>query len=134
MFTFDVIMKFACLDFSCVIFHQFLHITISCVFSGENVKIMLEFLLFIHIAVKVADKMQKEVTAKRSLVDTLQSKVRWLEDQIDTLIKVGIMHWVLSMILKIEVSDIFFENQESLGVVLEIFSVNRSPHTQSRRR
>ena len=40
------------------------------------------------LAVKVADKMQKEVTAKRSLVDTLQSKVRWLEDQIDTLIKV----------------------------------------------
>ena len=42
----------------------------------------------LYIAVKVADKMQKEVTAKRSLVDTLQSKVRWLEDQIDTLIKV----------------------------------------------
>lgn len=40
-----------------------------------------------NTAVKVADKMQKEVTAKRSLVDTLQSKVRWLEDQIDTLIK-----------------------------------------------
>ena len=38
---------------------------------------------------KVADKMQKEVTAKRSLVDTLQSRVRWLEDQIDNLIKVG---------------------------------------------
>ena len=50
-------------------------------------KLISPFMLF-YVAVKVADKMQKEVTAKRSLVDTLQSKVRWLEDQIDTLIKV----------------------------------------------
>ena len=53
--------------------------------------------------------MQKEVTAKRSLVDTLQSKVRWLEDQIDTLIKVGIMHRSLTMILKIEVKLTMYE-------------------------
>ena len=39
-------------------------------------------------AVKMADKMQKEVTAKRSLVDTLQSKIRWFQDQVDSLIKV----------------------------------------------
>ena len=39
-------------------------------------------------AVKMADKMQKEVTAKRSLVDTLQSKIRWFQDQVDGLIKV----------------------------------------------
>ena len=40
-------------------------------------------------AVKMADKMQKEVTAKRSHVDSLQSKIRWYQDQIDTLLKVG---------------------------------------------
>ncbi|KAL4230969.1 hypothetical protein ACF0H5_011342 [Mactra antiquata] len=38
-------------------------------------------------ALKTADKLQKEVTAKRSLVDTLQSKIRWYQDQIDTLLK-----------------------------------------------
>ncbi|XP_045203592.2 trichohyalin-like isoform X4 [Mercenaria mercenaria] len=38
-------------------------------------------------AVKTADKLQKEVTAKRSLVDTMQSKIRWYQDQIDTLLK-----------------------------------------------
>ena len=41
-----------------------------------------------NTAVKVADKMQKEVTAKRSMLDTLQSKIRWYQDQIDTLLKV----------------------------------------------
>lgn len=40
-------------------------------------------------AVKTADKLQKEVTAKRSLVDTLQSKIRWYQEQIDTLLKVN---------------------------------------------
>ncbi|KAJ8297507.1 hypothetical protein KUTeg_024038 [Tegillarca granosa] len=35
-------------------------------------------------AVKVADKMQKELTGKRSEVDTLRSKTRWLEDKLES--------------------------------------------------
>ncbi|XP_069129100.1 coiled-coil domain-containing protein 158-like isoform X3 [Argopecten irradians] len=38
-----------------------------------------------HQAVKVADKMQKEVTLKRSEIDSLKTKVRWLEDKLDSL-------------------------------------------------
>ncbi|XP_052796141.1 coiled-coil domain-containing protein 158-like isoform X1 [Mya arenaria] len=40
-----------------------------------------------NTAVKMADKMQKEVTAKRSLVDTLQSKISWYQDQLDAILK-----------------------------------------------
>lgn len=39
-------------------------------------------------AVKVADKMQKEVTLKRSEIDSLKTKVRWLEDKLDSLTRV----------------------------------------------
>ncbi|KAH3835185.1 hypothetical protein DPMN_108532 [Dreissena polymorpha] len=38
-------------------------------------------------AVKIADKMQKEVTAKRSLIDTMQSKIRWYQEQLDNVLK-----------------------------------------------
>ena len=47
---------------------------------------------FIHVivlAVRYADKMQKEITNKRSEVDNLQSKLRKLDDKVDLLIKVG---------------------------------------------
>ena len=39
-------------------------------------------------AVKVAGKMQKEVTEKRSHIDTLNTKVRWLEESLDNILKV----------------------------------------------
>ncbi|XP_056011358.1 coiled-coil domain-containing protein 158-like isoform X2 [Ostrea edulis] len=38
-----------------------------------------------HQAVKVADKMQKEVTLKRNEIDSLKTKVRWYEDKLDSL-------------------------------------------------
>lgn len=40
------------------------------------------------VAVKVADKMQKELTGKRSEVDTLRSKTRWLEDKLESVQRV----------------------------------------------
>ena len=40
-------------------------------------------------AVKVAGKMQKEVTEKRSQIDTLNTKVRWLEESLDNILKVN---------------------------------------------
>ena len=42
-----------------------------------------------HQAVKVADKMQKEVTSKRSEVDSLRTKVRWQEDKLETIARVS---------------------------------------------
>jgi phage shock protein A len=39
-------------------------------------------------AVKVADQIQKEITAKRSELDNLRSKVRRLEEKVETLTKV----------------------------------------------
>ena len=41
-------------------------------------------------AVKVADQIQKEITAKRSEVDNLRSKVRRLEEKMETVTKVGV--------------------------------------------
>nr|XP_034303300.1 coiled-coil domain-containing protein 158-like isoform X6 [Crassostrea gigas] len=38
-----------------------------------------------HQAVKVADKMQKEVTLKRNEIDSLKTKMRWYEDKLDSL-------------------------------------------------
>ncbi|KAK3100547.1 hypothetical protein FSP39_021619 [Pinctada imbricata] len=38
-----------------------------------------------HQAVKVADKMQKEVTLKRGEIDSMKTKIRWLEDKVDSL-------------------------------------------------
>ena len=43
-------------------------------------------------AVKVADQIQKEITAKRSEVDNLRSRGRRLEEKIETLTKVRVMH------------------------------------------
>ena len=39
-------------------------------------------------AVKVADQIQKEITAKRSEVDNLRSKARRLEEKMETITKV----------------------------------------------
>ncbi len=39
-------------------------------------------------AVKVAGKMQKVVTEKRGQIDSLQSKIRWLEECLETSVKV----------------------------------------------
>ena len=46
--------------------------------------------MIVHIAVKVAGKMQKEVTDKRGQIDTLQTRIRWLEECLDAAIKVSI--------------------------------------------
>ena len=40
-------------------------------------------------AVKVAGKMQKEVTEKRSEIDSLHSKIHWLEECMEAAAKVG---------------------------------------------
>jgi len=40
-------------------------------------------------AVKMADRMQKAVTAKRSQVDAMATKISWYQDQLDNLVKVG---------------------------------------------
>lgn len=47
--------------------------------------------LCLSTAVKVADKMQKEVTLKRNEIDSLKTKMRWYEDKLDSLSRVG--HW-----------------------------------------
>lgn len=47
--------------------------------------------LYLSTAVKVADKMQKEVTLKRNEIDSLKTKMRWYEDKLDSLSRVG--HW-----------------------------------------
>ena len=39
-------------------------------------------------AVKVADKMQRTVTEKRGEIDSLQSRLRWLEECMETANKV----------------------------------------------
>jgi hypothetical protein len=43
---------------------------------------------FLFIAVKVAGKMQRAVTEKRGEIDSLQSKIRWLEDSLEVSKKV----------------------------------------------
>lgn len=50
-------------------------------------------ILFInlYIAVKVADKMQKEVTLKRNEIDSLKTKMRWYEDKLDSLSRVSLL-------------------------------------------
>lgn len=45
--------------------------------------------LYLSTAVKVADKMQKEVTLKRNEIDSLKTKMRWYEDKLDSLSRVG---------------------------------------------
>jgi hypothetical protein len=39
-------------------------------------------------AVEVAGKMQRQVTEKRSQIDTLQTKIHWLEECMDAAVKV----------------------------------------------
>ena len=40
------------------------------------------------VAVRVAESMQKKVTAKRGEIDTLQIKIHWLEERLDAALKV----------------------------------------------
>lgn len=58
-------------------------------------------ILFInlYIAVKVADKMQKEVTLKRNEIDSLKTKMRWYEDKLDSLSRVSLL--TLSLLSRI---------------------------------
>lgn len=45
-------------------------------------------------AVKVAGKMQKEVTEKRSQIDSLNSKMSWLQESLDSAVKVSLTNQV----------------------------------------
>ena len=58
-------------------------------------------ILFInlYIAVKVADKMQKEVTLKRNEIDSLKTKMRWYEDKLDSLSRVSLL--TLSLLFRV---------------------------------
>lgn len=49
------------------------------------------FFINLYIAVKVADKMQKEVTLKRNEIDSLKTKMRWYEDKLDSLSRVSLL-------------------------------------------
>ena len=49
-------------------------------------------------AVKVAGKMQKEVTEKRGQIDSLYSKIRWLEDKLEHHRKVCILFYIITFI------------------------------------
>ena len=46
------------------------------------------FFILNVVAVKVAGKMQKAVTEKRGEIDSLQSKLRWLEECLEAALKV----------------------------------------------